>query len=122
DVLFGLIIGTLAAVIGYFVMKLVMILFDKTKLGNLDAAKLFKKLTEKTNGKAAPVVICLAVLGIFLYSFIPSFSEGGEETDRCDYVGEYECYNAARHDEDYPPIDGKYYCKIHWKQLQGETE
>ena len=22
-------------------------------------------------------------------------------------------------DEDYPPIDGKNYCKIHWKQLNG---
>lgn len=120
DVLFGLIIGTLAAVIGYLLMKLVMILFDRTKAGNLDAGKLFGRLTEKTKGKAAPVAVCIAVLGIFLYAFIPSFSEGGEDTVRCAYEGEYNCYNAARLEEDYPAIDGKRYCKIHWKELMGE--
>lgn len=120
DVLFGLIIGTLAAVIGYLLMKLVMILFDKTKAGNLDAGKLFGRLTKKTKGNAAPVAVCIAVLGIFLYAFIPSFSEGGEDTVRCAYEGEYNCYNAARLEEDYPAIDGRRYCKIHWKELMGE--
>ncbi|MCH5321720.1 MAG: phosphatase PAP2 family protein [Eubacterium sp.] len=122
DIVGGLIVGTVAAVIAYFLMKLVMIVFDKTKLGNIDAAKLFKKITEKTNGKAAPVVICLAVLGIFLYSFIPSFTEGGEDALRCAYNEEYDCYNEARTDEKYPAIDGKNYCKIHWKQLNGIEE
>ncbi len=123
DVIVGLIVGTLAAVIGYYLMKLVMILFDKTKLGNIDAGKLFKPISEKTKGKAAPAVISLAVLGIFLYAFIPSLSEGGEDVVRCAYENEYDCYNAARvDDEKYPAIDGKNYCKIHWKQLNGETE
>lgn len=122
DVVCGFIVGLLSAVIGYFLMKLVMILFDKTKLGNIDAAKLFKKITDKTSGKAAPVLIIVAVLGIFLYAFIPSLSEGGEDTLRCAYNDEYKCYNAARLDEDYPPIDGERYCKIHWKQLQGIKE
>ena len=31
----------------------------------------------------------------------------------------YKCYNAAKvDDEKYPPIDGKEYCKIHWKALR----
>lgn len=122
DVIGGLIVGVISAVVGYFLMKLVMLLFDKTKLGNIDAAKLFKKITEKTNGKAAPVVLCVAVLGIFLYAFIPSLSEGGEDVVRCAYNEEYDCYNAARLEDDYPAIDGERYCKIHWKQLNGETE
>ncbi|MCC8073495.1 MAG: phosphatase PAP2 family protein [Clostridiales bacterium] len=119
DVLGGIIVGVLAAIIGYYLMKLVMILFDKTKLGNIDAGKLFKKITEKSNGKAAPVVLVIVAVGIFLYAFIPSLSEGGEDTVRCAYDGDYDCYNAARLDDDYPAIDGERYCKIHWKELSG---
>ena len=79
-----------------------------------------KKITDKTNGKAAPVAIVLAVVCIFLYAFIPSLTEGGDKAIRCAYNGEYDCYNEARvDDKDYPPIDGKNYCKIHWKQLNG---
>lgn len=121
DVIGGIIVGTLSAIAGYWLMKLVMILFDKTSLSKLDAAKMFVKITDKTKGKAAPVIICIAVLGIFLYAFIPSLSEGGEDTVRCAYNGEYDCYNAARLEDDYPPIDGKRYCKIHWKQLNSEN-
>lgn len=123
DVVAGLIVGTVAAVAAYFLMKLAVLIFEKTKLDNIDAGKLFKKITEKTNGKAAPAVICVAVLGIFLYSFIPSFFEGGENAVRCAYVGDYDCYNEARvDDEKYPAIDGKEYCKIHWKELSGVAE
>lgn len=120
DVLGGIVVGVVSAVVGYFLMKLVMLLFTKTKLDNtIDAEKIFKKLNEKTNHKLAPVAICVAVLGIFLYGFIPSLSEGGEDVVRCAYNEEYDCYNAARLDEDYPAINGERYCKIHWKQLQG---
>lgn len=120
DVLAGIIVGVLSAVVGYFLMKLVM----KIKpLEKIDAARLFKKLTEKTKGKAAPAVICIAVLGIFLYAFIPSLTEGGTDTVRCAFVsGDYKCYNAARLEDDYPAIDGERYCKIHWKMLSGESE
>ena len=56
-------------------------------------------------------------------SYIPAISEGGEDAHRCAYVGEYDCMNEARvDDEDYSPIDGKEYCKIHWKQLSGENQ
>lgn len=116
DVLGGLIIGCVSGAIGYLLAKLVM----KTPIDKIDAGKLFKKLTDKTKGKAAPAVITVAVLGIFLYAFIPSFSEGGETAVRCAYNEEYNCYNEAKvDDEDYPPIDGENYCKIHWKQLSG---
>lgn len=120
DVIGGLIVGTVAAVAGYFLMKLVMLLFTKTGADDkIDAAKLFKKLGEDKRKKLGTAAIIIAVAGIFLYSFIPSLSEGGEQT--CAYEGEYSCNNAARvDDEKYPPIDGKEYCKIHWKQLMGE--
>lgn len=123
DVIAGMLVGILSGVIAYFLMKLAVLIFEKTKLDHIDAAKLFKKVTDKTNGKAAPVIICVAVFGIFLYSFIPSLTEGGEEAVRCAYNEEYDCYNEARlDDEKYPAIDGQRYCKIHWKQLSGETE
>lgn len=120
DVLFGIIVGTVAGVVGYFLMKLVMLLFTKTGADDkIDAEKLFKKLDEGKRNKIGSAVIAVAVFGIFLYAFIPSLSEGGEQI--CAYDGEYNCYNAAKvDDEDYPPIDGKEYCKIHWKQLMGE--
>ena len=88
-------------------------------LEKVDAAKLFKKVP----GKVGFACIGVAVLGIFLYAFIPSLSEGGADTQRCAYVGDYKCYNAAKvDDEKYPPIDGKEYCKIHWKALSGVKE
>lgn len=124
DVLAGLVVGIVAGILGYLIAKfIVKFIFEKTKLDNIDAAKLFKKLTEKTNGKLAPVAIILAVVCIFLCAFIPSLTEGGDEAIRCAYNEEYDCYNEARvDDKDYPAIDGKNYCKIHWKQLNDIKE
>lgn len=125
DVLAGLIVGTLAGVAAYFLMKLAIYLLenvkpftylDKIDLGN---TKLFKWAT----GKGGAVAVTVMVLGAFLFSYIPSLSEGGEHAVRCAYNGEYDCYNEARvDDEKYPPIDGKEYCKIHWNQLSGVEE
>ena len=124
DVLAGLVVGIVAGILGYLIAKfIVKFIFEKTKLDNIDAAKLFKKLTEKTNGKLAPVAIILAVVCIFLYAFIPSLTEGGDKAVRCAYNEEYDCYNEAMvDDKDYPAIDGKNYCKIHWKQLNDIKE
>ena len=124
DVLAGLVVGIVAGILGYLIAKfIVKFIFEKTKLDNIDAAKLFKKLTEKPNGKLAPVAIMLAVGCIFLYAFIPSLTEGGDKAVRCAYNEEYDCYNEARvDDKDYPAIDGKNYCKIHWKQLNDIKE
>ena len=42
---------------------------------------------------------------------------------KCAYSDEYDCNNKARiGEEKYPAIDGKNYCKIHWKQLTAEAE
>lgn len=122
DVIAGLIVGTVAGIVGYFLMKLAVAVLEKIKLNDkIDAGKLFKKVDDDKRGKIAKAVVTVAVFGIFLYAFIPSLSEGGEQT--CAYEGEYNCMNAARvDDEKYPPIDGKEYCKIHWKQLQGIEE
>lgn len=125
DVLGGMIIGTLSGVAGYFIMKGLMYLISNVKpftaLDKIDLAKI--KFLKWTSGRAGAAVIAVAVFGIFLYSFIPGLSEGGEDVHRCEYNEEYDCYNAAKvDDEDYPPIDGKEYCKIHWKQLIGEDK
>lgn len=124
DVLCGMIVGILSGTIAYFLMKLLMKLIENAKalkwLDNLDLGKVgFLKWTA---GKAGVAVISVAVVGIFLFSFIPSFFEGGD-AQRCAYVDEYDCYNEAKvGDKKYPAIDGKEYCKIHWKQIKGVQE
>lgn len=120
DVIGGLIVGVIAGVCGYLLACLVMKLFEKPALAKIDAGKLFKKITEKTNGRAAVLAILVVAVALFLNAYIPSLSEGGEDEIRCAYNEEYDCYNKARvGEEDYPAIDGEYYCKIHWKQLNG---
>lgn len=124
DVLCGMIVGIIAGIIAYFLMKLCIRLIENVKafkwIDNIDLGKV--KFLKWTSGKGGAAIITVAVIGIFLLSFIPSFFEGGD-AQRCAYVDEYDCYNEAKvDDEKYPPIDGKEYCKIHWKQLQGIEE
>ena len=72
------------------------------------------------NKTAVTVMLCLVICAMFANSFIPALSEGGD-AQRCAYVGEYDCQNEARlDDEKYPAINGERYCKIHWKQLAEE--
>ena len=90
------------------------------KMDKLDLGKV--KFLQWTQGKAGAAVIAVAVVAVFLGAFIPGLSEGGD-VKRCAYSGEYVCYNEAKTDDSkYPPIDGKEYCKIHWKQLSGERK
>lgn len=114
DVIGGMLIGIFAGVMGYLLATAVC----KIKaLDKIDAQKLFKKI----NAKAGTAVIIIAVIGIFCYSYIPAINEGNAQV--CAYNEEYDCLNAARvNDEKYPPINGKEYCKIHWKQLSGESK
>ena len=121
DVIAGFFVGTLAGICAFFLAKLALLIWSKIKfLDAIDAEKLFKK---GLNTKAASYLLAAAVVGIFCFSFIPSLSEGADFQQTCAYNEEYDCMNTAKvDDEDYPPIDGEYYCKIHWKQLQGETE
>ena len=124
DVIGGMLIGTFAGVCGYFIAKLYVRLAENVKLfkqiDKIDLAKV--KFLGWTKGKAGAAVITVAVAAVFLAAFIPGLSEGGD-VQRCAYVGEYTCYNEAKTDDSkYPPIDGKEYCKIHWKQLSGEQQ
>ena len=120
DVLAGFIVGTFAGCMGYLLATQACELVEKSKfLDKIDVTPLFKKV----NPKVAPVAIVAVVVGIFCLSYIPAMTEGGENAHRCAYVGEYDCMNEAKvDDKDYPPINGKEYCKIHWKQLSGVKE
>ncbi|MBO4894476.1 MAG: phosphatase PAP2 family protein [Clostridia bacterium] len=117
DVIFGSIAGIVSGVIGYCLALLVCKLFDKVGfLSRLDVEKKFKNGINNKAAVALVTVVCLCALGV-------SFGHLLTETDeqKCAYNAEYDCNNKARIDsEKYPPIDGEYYCKIHWKQLNGE--
>ena len=124
DVLCGLIVGMLAGLMAFVLSKLVCLIFSKVKfLDAIDADRIFKKCDKENKHPYGwnRAVICVAIIAAFCLAFIPSLSEGGEDAVRCAYSDEYDCQNEARvDDEDYPAIDGKNYCKIHWKQLNGE--
>lgn len=132
DVIAGFVVGTCAGVIAFFLSKLACLIFEKVKfLDAIDVERLYIKATKKEiNAKGATCIILAVVFALFLGSFVPALSEGGESAVRCDYVGEYNCNNEAKVDvddegnviyrEDYPEIaghEGEYYCKIHYRQL-----
>ncbi|MCR5042422.1 MAG: phosphatase PAP2 family protein [Clostridia bacterium] len=117
DVIGGVLAGIIAGLAGYFLAVLIAKAFSKhEKLDNtLDLGRVFKKKPSTKVIGAVFAVVCAAVL---CFSFVNLMREGGEETLRCAYDGEYDCQNEARVDEEkYPPIDGEYYCKIHWNEL-----
>ena len=122
DVLAGLVVGTVAGTLGFFLSKAVCALFEKTPLDKIDLERLFKK---GINPKAASACVCIILIGFFCLSYVPAMSEGGDKEVRCEYVGEYDCNNAARDadDDKYPAFDADgdgdldRFCKIHWKQL-----
>ncbi len=123
DVLAGLLVGTFAGICGFLISKLLCKLFEKTALDKIDVEKISKK---GFNDKAVIAAICCILVGFFCLSYVPALAEGGD-AERCAYVGEYDCYNEARvDDEKYYAFDGDgdgdldNYCKIHWKQLHGE--
>jgi undecaprenyl-diphosphatase len=136
DVIGGLIVGTVAGVVAYFLSKLVCLIFEKVKfLDSIDAGKLFKKLDPNKAKKLGTCAILVILLALFCNSFVPALTEGGDDAIRCDYNQEYDCQNEAKVDtddngnvvykEDYPEIqgyEGQYFCKIHWKQLSGVQE
>ncbi len=119
DVLGGMCAGIFAGVVGFFAAKLICRFFEKhKKLDNaIDLERVFKK---PLGTKVAAILISAFCVVVFAVSAGRSVTEGGEDAIRCAYNEEYDCQNEARVDsEKYPPIDGKYYCKIHWKQLTG---
>ncbi|MCQ2481078.1 MAG: phosphatase PAP2 family protein [Clostridia bacterium] len=126
DVIFGCLAGCVAAIIGYLLAKLVLLIFSKVKfLDNIDAEKLFKK---GINPKAGIAVITAVVVAVFCFSFVRLMTE--DEGVKCaysaEYGGEYNCNNKARTGDDaikYPGIDVDgdgdidNLCKIHSKEL-----
>ncbi|MBQ6165269.1 MAG: phosphatase PAP2 family protein [Clostridia bacterium] len=119
DVLGGMLAGIFAGVVGYFAAKLICKLFAKhEKLDNtVDVERIVKKGIPTRTFALLVTAFCVVV---FAVSCGKSVTEGGEEAIRCAYNEEYDCQNEARVNSDkYPPIDGKCYCKIHWKQLTG---
>ena len=119
DVICGLVVGTVAGLCGFGISVLICKIFEKVKF--LDAIDVEKIKKGGFNPKAVTAVLCVVICALFCWAFVPSLTEGGDEAIRCAYNDEYDCQNEARvDDEDYPAIDGESYCKIHWKQLNGE--
>lgn len=119
DVLGGMCAGIFAGVVGYFVAKPICRFLEKhEKLGNaIDLERAFKK---PIGTQTVAILVSAFCVAVFAVSSVRSVTEGGEDAIRCAYHEEYDCQNEARVDsEKYPPIDGKYYCKIHWRQLMG---
>ncbi len=115
DVIAGFLLGCIAGTAGFFLGKLVYRSFKRHDEKVL-AGKDLKKL--KTAGSIA---IAAAVAAAFTISFVSVITFDSDGALRCAYDEEYDCQNEARTSDDYPAIDGEYYCKIHWNQLTEEN-
>ncbi|MGI6072435.1 MAG: phosphatase PAP2 family protein [Lachnospiraceae bacterium] len=112
DVLGGFITGIFAGVLGYLLACLVVKLFKR------DSSAEAQNALKKPLRIGAVIMIFLAWIIMFSVSFAMLQKTGGEDAVRCAYDGDYNCQNEAKvDDEKYPAIDGKYYCKIHWREL-----
>lgn len=123
DVIAGLIVGILAGIAGYCISKALSRVINrylerravqKGRGSRRTSRKLF------TSGQLA-ITCIVAWLVIFTVAFIPVITGASSPEERCAYNEDYKCYNEAQVDSSkYPPIDGKYYCKIHWEELNGK--
>ncbi|MCQ2529633.1 MAG: phosphatase PAP2 family protein [Lachnospiraceae bacterium] len=121
DIIGGWLIGSIAAVLGYFLSNAVCKFIRKRKLDKI--LDLNRYLKRKVTPKKAVIGIALGWLFCFAVSATDLYLEYKDEIPRCDYNGEYDCLNAAKIDsKKYPAIDGKHYCKIHWKELSKQFE
>ncbi|MBQ9030660.1 MAG: phosphatase PAP2 family protein [Parasporobacterium sp.] len=123
DVIPALFIGALAGILGYLISSLITRKCSGAFFWHrLDLERLFVKKSHKQISAKAATIACLAAwVIIFAISFTSVLHAGGD-TLRCAYDGEYTCYNEAQTGSKYPAIDGKYYCKIHWKELNGQNQ
>ncbi|MBR5112592.1 MAG: phosphatase PAP2 family protein [Clostridia bacterium] len=118
DVIAGVLAGTFAGVCGFFISKLALHIFSKSE--KLDKI-CFEDLFHLKIYKAFYIILAIVIIADFGFSFGKLMTESDEV--KCAYNVEYDCNNKARIGEDkYPAIDGKNYCKIHWKQLTAEAE
>ncbi|MBR2696151.1 MAG: phosphatase PAP2 family protein [Parasporobacterium sp.] len=116
DVIAAIFVGIIAGILGYLLSSVVTKAIRRRKIDDIvDLTRLFK------NGismRAGAIAIGVAWALIFGFSYLTSLDDGGENTIRCAYDREYDCQNEAQVDsKKYPAINGQYYCKIHWKQL-----
>lgn len=121
DVFAGVIVGIFAGVMGYLIGKGIAGFIQKRKIGKIvDLERLFKR---RLSGGMAALIIAVAWLLCFGFSYVTSIDEGGDATVRCAYDREYDCQNEAQvESKKYPPIRGEYYCEIHWKQLNEQFQ
>ncbi len=118
DVMAGVCAGVTAGVCGFLISKLALFIFGKVKA--LDKICLEDLCRLKVH-KSFYVILAVLLICEFGFSFGKLMTESDEI--KCAYSEEYDCNNKARiGEEKYPPIDGKNYCKIHWKQLTAESE
>ena len=118
DVIAGACAGILAGICGFLISKLALVIIGKVKaLDRICLEELFHlKITKAFYIVLAVVLVC--DIGV---AFGKLMTESDEV--KCAYSEEYVCNNKARIGEDkYPPIGGKNYCKIHWKQLTAEGQ
>ena len=116
DVLAGWLIGIIAAIAGYLIASALTKAINNA--ADRHAAEKGKRPRGRSVSSVQMTITCLtAGLLIFLISYIPTISNPDVEAERCAYNIDYTCYNEAEFSEKYPPIDGKHYCKIHWKEL-----
>ena len=121
DVIAGMLVGIIAGILGYLISCGITKFVQKRKIDDIvDLERLFKRGIKK---KAAAIVITVYVVICYVFAFVTFLDEGGPDTQRCEYDREYKCMNEAQiGSKKYPPIKGKNYCKIHWKQLNEEFE
>ena len=121
DVFAAVIVGIIAGILGYLISSALTKAIRRRRIDDIvDLGRLFKKGIGR--GLAA-AIIGIAWLLIFGFSYLTSINDGGEDTIRCAYDREYDCQNEAQVDsKKYPAINGQYYCKIHWKQLNEQFE
>ena len=117
DVMAGSLVGICAGVVGFLLALLICRIVSK--IGFLDKIDLEKAFKKGLNTKVCSVLIAVFLCIVLGISFGKLMTESDEI--KCAYDQEYDCNNKARiGEEKYPPIDGKNYCKIHWKELSGE--
>ncbi len=116
DVIGGAIVGIVAGILGYAIGNGINKFMEVRSLNSkYDATLLFKNGIKPA---AAVAAVAVAWALIFSFSYLTSINDGGPNTIRCAYDGEYKCQNEAKVDsKKYPPIAGKEYCKYHWELI-----
>ena len=109
DVLAAFIVGIIAGVLGFVISSLILMGWNRRE----DIQKLMR-----TGVRPAGVIaIILAFCLIYTISVVDVSRNGGADAIRCEYDGEYDCQNEAATSSKYPPINGQYYCKLHWAEM-----